>query len=156
MTRDAEKLTVTGPVTVTGATGDTGERGRTGPPGPQGVPPMMDEDQAHRVDTVVAFARNVLIFVVVVAALGALAISAVFGRLGDIKDTQADGRIRTYESRSVNCVALLLAPSMRLPGNCTDRDVVPYVCRTAAQTGMADWVARIEQQIGAPCPSPAA
>lgn len=145
---------VVGQVKVTGATGDTGERGERGETGPRGLPPMMDEQQAHRIDSVIAFARNVLVLVVVVAALGAFAISAVFGRLGSIQESQAAGRVRTYQTRSVNCVALLLAPTMHLPGDCTDDDVLPYVCRSAMQTGQADWVARIETQTGARCRFP--
>lgn len=128
---------------------------------PAATPPGIDDEQGRRVDVmidrqnnVMAFARNVLVVVVAVAVLGSLAIAAVFGRLGGIQDAQAAGRIRTYQTRSVNCVALLLASTMRLPGDCTDPEVLPYVCRTASQTGMAGWVERVEEQTGTPCRFP--
>lgn len=117
------------------------------------LPPKMNEEQERRVDRVLSFARNVLILVVVVAALGALSIAAVFGRLGEIRQTQADGVIRGYRSRTPDCVALLLSTSTRLPNVCTEDAVLPYVCEAAAQTNPA-WVERIEMQVGHPCPFP--
>lgn len=118
------------------------------------LPPRMQPDQERRVDAVVSFAWRVLVFVAVVAALGALAITAVFHRLGAIQQTQAEGIVRGYKNRTPDCVALLLSSATRLPDVCTEKGVLPYVCAAAAQTNPA-WVQRIEAQVGHPCSLPA-
>lgn len=91
----------------------------------------------------------------VVAVAGAVAVAAVFGRLGNIATTQADGIVRGYKNRSPACIAILRDPALRLPDVCTEPAVLPYVCQAAAQTS-PEWVTRIEGQLGSSCPYPPA
>lgn len=121
-------------------------------PPPKSEPPSLVETLVFMRSTM-TFVRNTGVVVVLVAVCGAVAIAALFGRLGDLRQTQEDGIVRGYKNRTPMCVALMLSSSSKLPDVCTEDPVLPYVCKAAAQTNPA-WVPRIEAQVGKPCSFP--
>ncbi len=115
----------------------------------------MSEEQEHRVDHAMSLVRSAATVFIVVSIVAALAVWAVFWRLGEIVATQEAGVVRGYKNRTPMCVALLLSSQSRLPDVCTEAEVLPYVCQAAAQTNPA-WVPRIEEQVGHKCAYPEA
>lgn len=97
--------------------------------------------------------RRAITIFVVVAILGAVAVSAVWYRLGKVAEVQQDGIERGYKQRAIPCVALATRPGSGIPRYCVEKDALPYVC-VAARDVDAATLERVESQAGRACSLP--